>query len=97
MSDKTEDMTALETTIIEQARQHLRELRGALLLPEGSDRSDDISSAFWMLNGLAMLANLANSGMTEQAAQELHAIDLEAGQAMAAARLVGVIRKDMPK
>ncbi|MNT87036.1 hypothetical protein D3C72_2274010 [compost metagenome] len=47
-----------------------------------------------MLNGLTLLANLANSGMSKETAQELNAIDLEAGQAMAAARLIGVIRKD---
>lgn len=89
-------MTNLETTIIEQAHHQLNELRSALLQPEAKDRGDNISSAFWMLNGLTLLANLANSGMTQETAQELHAIDREAGQAMAAARLVGVIRKDLP-
>ncbi len=90
-------MTPLETTIIKQARQQLTELRSALLRPEGPDRGDDISSAFWMLNGVTILANLVDSGLSKEAAQELLAIDQEAGQAMAAARLVGVIRSDVPE
>lgn len=68
-------MTLLETTIVEQARPELQNLRCALLLPEGPDRTLDISSSFWMLNGLTMLTTLANSGLGESAAEELHAID----------------------
>ena len=49
-----------------------------------------------MLNGLTMLATLANSGLGESAAEELHAIDRDAGQAIAAASLVGLIKKDTP-
>jgi hypothetical protein len=55
-------MTTLETNIVEQARQHLLELRGALLLPKGQGRSEGISSAFWMLNGLVLLANNTSNG-----------------------------------
>ncbi len=68
-------MHQLETTIIEHARQQLAELRGSLMRPEGTDRADDIQSAFWMLSGITMLANLANSGMTGEAAQMLKAVD----------------------
>ncbi|WP_426207393.1 hypothetical protein [Pseudomonas sp. TSPC2-1] len=49
-------MTRLEMTIVEQARHELKNLRNALLLPEGQDRTSAISSSFWMLNGLTMLA-----------------------------------------
>ena len=89
-------MTLLETTIVEQARHELQNLRCALLLPEGPARTSKISSSFWMLNGLTMLATLANSGLGESAAEELHAIDRDAGQAIAAASLVGLIKKDTP-
>ncbi|WP_426158097.1 hypothetical protein [Pseudomonas sp. TSRC2-2] len=89
-------MTRLEMTIVEQARHELKNLRNALLLPEGQDRTSAISSSFWMLNGLTMLAALANSGLGESTAQELHAIDRDAGQAIAAASLVGLIKKEGP-
>lgn len=86
-------MIQLETTIIMHARQQLTELRGSLMRPEGTDRDDDIQAAVWMLSGITMLANLANSGMSDEAAQTLKDIDSEAAQAMSAARLVGVIPK----
>lgn len=89
-------MTRLEMTIIEQARHELENLRYALLLPEGQDRNSAISSSFWMLNGLTMVATLTNSGLSENAAEELHAIDRESGQAIAAASLVGLNKKNTP-
>lgn len=89
-------MTLLETTIVENARHELQNLRRALLMPEGSDRIAALSSSFWMLSGLTMLGHIANSGMSEKAAVELQAIDREAGQATAAASLVGMIKRDIP-
>lgn len=89
-------MTRLEMTIVEQARHELQNLRRALLMTEGADRISAISSSFWMLNGLTVLATLANSGMSEEAGEELNAIDREAGQATAAGGLVGLIKKDPP-
>ncbi|MDC6536477.1 hypothetical protein LN429_15340 [Pseudomonas syringae] len=88
-------MTRLETTIIDQARHELCNLRNALLMPEGEERVSAISASFWMLNGLTMLASLADSGLCENAIAVLNAIDSEAGQATAAASLVGMIKKDM--
>lgn len=78
-------MNQLETTIIEQARSQLAELRAALMQPEGVDRDENISSAFRMLSGLTILANLANSGMSDETAKQLLEIDAEAAGAMAAA------------
>jgi hypothetical protein len=86
-------MIQLERTIIGHARQQLAELRGSLMLPAGTDRDDDIQSAFWMLSGITMLANLTNSGMTDEAAQTLKAIDVEAAKALTAAMLTNPIRK----
>ncbi|PMZ35169.1 hypothetical protein C1X25_34960, partial [Pseudomonas sp. GW247-3R2A] len=68
-------MTRLETTIIEQARHELCNLRNALLMPEGEERVSAISASFWMLNGLTMLASLADSGLCENAIAVLNAID----------------------
>lgn len=90
-------MTLLEKTIIDQARHELENLRRALLMPDGDDRISALSSSFWMLNGFTMLACLKDSGMSEDAATELHAIDREAGQATSAAGLVGVINKKTPR
>lgn len=42
---------------------------------------------------MTMLANVANSCMSDEAAQTLKDIDSEAAQAMSAAKLVGVIPK----
>lgn len=86
-------MTDLETTIIEQARHELQNLRRALLMPVGDDRIAALASSFWMLSGLTMLASLENSGLSKKAAEELHTLDREAGQAIAAAGLLGAIRK----
>lgn len=89
-------MTRLETTIVEQASHELNNLRSALLMPDGEDRVAAISSSFWMLNGLTILASLKDSGLSEKARAELNAIDSDAGQATTAASLVGVIKKDLP-
>lgn len=89
-------MTALEKTIIDQARHELLNLRRALLMPDGEDRISALSSSFWMLSGFTMLASLKDSGMSDDASTELHAIDIEAGQAISAAGLVGVINKSSP-
>lgn len=80
-------MIQLENTIVEHARQQLAELRGALLLPKSPDRDESIQSAFWMLSGITLLANLANSGMSVEAAKILHHIDSEAAQAMGTAQV----------
>lgn len=87
-------MTQLEIIIIEHAKQQLVELRSALLLPEGSDRDNDIQAAFWMLSSITMLANLRNNGMAQETVRALHGLDAEAGQAVSAAKLVGVIPKN---
>ena len=87
-------MTLLEKTIVEQAHHELQNLRRALLMADGADRISAISSSFWMLNGLTVLATLENSGMSEDAVEELRAIDREMGQATAAGSLVGLIKKD---
>lgn len=84
-------MNQLEATIIEQARCQLTELRATLVLPVGQDRDDSISSAFWMLSGLTILANLVESGLTDETAKRLLAIEREAAGALAAARLSGRI------
>ena len=89
-------MNQLETTIIEQARSQLTELRAALMQPECVDRDNGISSAFWMLSGLTILANFGRSGMSDEASKQLLAIDAEAAGAMAAARLVGTIPASLP-
>jgi len=88
-------MTHLEKTIIEQARYQLTVLRSALMQSESGERDDGITSAFWMLNGITLLANLANSGMSKATSQQLLAIDAEAAQAIAAARLVGIIPNNL--
>lgn len=59
-------MTDLETTIIEQARHELQNLRRALLMPVGDDRIATLASSFWMLSGLTMLASLENSGLSKK-------------------------------
>lgn len=89
-------MTLLEKTIIDQARHELENLRRALLMPDGDDRISALSSSFWMLNGLTILACLKDSGLSKAASAELQALDIEAGQAIAAAGLVGMIKKDSP-
>ena len=90
-------MTNLETTIIEQARHELQNLRRALLMPVGDDRITALASSFWMLSGLTSLGSLAKSGLSEKSVDELLALDKEAGQAIAAAGLVGAITKARPE
>lgn len=89
-------MTLLEKTIVDQARHELENLRRALLMPNGDDRTSALSSAFWMLSGFTLLACLKDSGMGEDACTQLHAIDRDAGQAISAAGLVGMINKNTP-
>lgn len=86
-------MTRLELSIVEQANHELSNLRRALLMPEGEERVSAVSSSFWMLNGYTLLANLKDSGLSGKAKAELDAIDSEAGQAIATARLVGMLKR----
>lgn len=50
-------MTELEQAIIDCAQLHLTQLKGALTLPNGLERSDGFTSAWWQLTGLAQLAD----------------------------------------
>ncbi|WP_432780693.1 hypothetical protein QZH44_30010 (plasmid) [Pseudomonas corrugata] len=77
-------MNQLETTVIESARSQLEDLCGALAREEDSDRKDDVSSAYWMLNGLLMLAYVKDSGLGEEAVRELQAIERESATVMSA-------------
>lgn len=76
-------MNQLETTIIDSARQQLSLLQHALSRPISNDRNDEMSSAFWMASGYVMLANLADSGLSEAARDALMAIEKEIATAMA--------------
>lgn len=76
-------MNQLETTIIESARYQLDELRRALARQDDTHRREDVTSAYWMLNGLMTLANIKDSGMSADAIRELQAIERESAQAMA--------------
>ncbi|QIB50069.1 MULTISPECIES: hypothetical protein [Pseudomonas] len=86
-------MTKLEETIVEQAKYQLQELRMSLVRPEAPERNEAISSAFWMLGGLTILANLVDSGMSDDAAKALQVIERESAQAMSAASLLGPIKR----
>jgi len=88
-------MTRLENTIIEQAQHELENLRHALLMAEGDDRTSALSSSFWMLNGFTMLACLKDSGMSEDASAELRAIDSKACQAVSVAGWLGCSTKPL--
>ncbi|HCF7061476.1 TPA: hypothetical protein NIJ11_006076 [Pseudomonas aeruginosa] len=74
-------MTELEQAILDCARLHLAQLKGALALPNGPERSDSFSSAWWQLTGLAQLAEF-HSGLDQPARDQLRAIDREAAQAI---------------
>jgi len=75
-------MNQLETTIVESARQQLSLLQHALARPISDDRNDEMSSAFWMASGYVMLANLADSGLSEVARDALLSIEKEISTAM---------------
>jgi hypothetical protein len=75
-------MNQLETTIVDSARQQLSLLQHALARPISDDRNDEMSSAFWMASGYVMLANLADSGLSEAARDALMAIEKEIAMAM---------------
>lgn len=60
MSD--ERYAQLQRTLIESAKQHLVELTGALALPNGVDRNEGVSSAWWQLTALTQLTNF-DSGL----------------------------------
>ncbi|MGG4660438.1 hypothetical protein ACLPJF_21175 [Pseudomonas vlassakiae] len=74
-------MTVLEQAIIDCAQLHLTQLKGALTLPKGPERSDSFTSAWWQLTGLAQLAEF-HSGLSQPARDQLRAIDREAAQAI---------------
>ncbi|HJH18988.1 MAG TPA: hypothetical protein K8W20_09775 [Pseudomonas lactis] len=74
-------MTKLEQAIIDCARLHLSQLKGALTLPNGPERSESFSSAWWQLTGLVQLAEF-HSGLDQPARDQLRAIDREAAQAI---------------
>ena len=74
-------MTELEQAIIDCAQLHLTQLKGALTLPNGPERSDGFTSAWWQLTGLAQLAEF-HSGLSQPARDQLRAIDREAAQAV---------------
>ncbi|EMT5600127.1 hypothetical protein ACF8LF_00020 [Pseudomonas putida] len=78
MSD--ERYAQLQRTLIESAKQHLVELTGALALPNGVDRNEGVSSAWWQLTALTQLTNF-DSGLDEATKHELRAIDQLAIQA----------------
>ncbi|MFU6076979.1 hypothetical protein ACM7P9_32030 [Pseudomonas aeruginosa] len=78
-------MTELEQAILDCARLHLAQLKGALALPNGPERSDSFSSAWWQLTGLAQLAEF-HSGLSQPARDQLRAIDREAAQAVSSNR-----------
>lgn len=60
-------------------------VEGALALPNGPERSDSFSSAWWQLTGLAQLAEF-HSGLSQPARDQLRAIDREAAQAVSSNR-----------
>lgn len=74
-------MTELEQAIIDCAQLHLTQLKGALTLPDGPERSDGFTSAWWQLTGLAQLAEI-HSGLSQPARDQLRAIDREAAEAI---------------
>lgn len=78
-------MTELEQAIIDCAQLHLTQLKGALTLPDGPERSDGFTSAWWQLTGLAQLAEF-HSGLSQPARDKLRAIDREAAQAVSTNR-----------
>ncbi|WNZ81519.1 hypothetical protein [Pseudomonas sp. P105] len=78
-------MTELEQAIIDCAQLHLSQLKGALILPNGPERSDGFTSAWWQLTGLAQLAEF-HSGLSQSARDQLRAIDREAAQAVSSNR-----------
>ncbi|HBO8990011.1 TPA: hypothetical protein L5D29_006413 [Pseudomonas aeruginosa] len=78
-------MTELEQAIIDCAQLHLTQLKGALTLPDGPERSDGFTSAWWQLTGLAQLAEF-HSGLSQPARDQLRAIDRETAQTVSSNR-----------
>jgi len=72
-------MSQLEQAILDCAQLHLTQLKGALTLPHGPERSDDFTSAWWQLIGLTQIAEF-HSGLSQPARDQLRAIDLEAAR-----------------
>lgn len=92
MSDIPRPLNPLEQTIVNAARFQLTELRVYLLLPRTGTHTERLSSAFWMLSGFTMLAHTPRSGMGERAIGELIATEMQATEAISAAKLLGVVR-----
>jgi hypothetical protein len=95
MNETTPPLNPLEQTIVNAARFQLNELRVHLLLPSGRARTERLSSAFWMLSGFTMLAHTPRSGMGPRAIGELIATEAAATEAIAAAKLRGVVRSSL--
>lgn len=76
-------MNTLEKTIISQARSHLDDVRRILADEPSEDRDHEITAAWARLGALEVLAHFA-SGLSEEATNEMLAIEHESAQVISA-------------
>ena len=80
-----QQVNQLQQSIVESARSLAVELQGAVQLPQGYERSEGISSAWWQLTSLIALAHF-NSGLDAPTRAQLQEIEKDTAKVMVNSR-----------